>query len=255
MSEMKRKIKQMMLASLVMIAGLAFADGANDTLITFSTNGAEPDRYADGQVVLDGECYALVWSKDGVFEGIRADGAPIDSNDKVVLVAAVAEDGHCPEVVFQVSAVRAAELAGGRYGVVLLDTRINKGGKVVPRGTAGGKLAMVNGFGQVAEQTAVGSASRAVIGELVRPEGQVANMNAVAAESVAQPRIKHIWIEGDNVFLKVENLNGFMRVQGGGTPDAVVTMGAATETDGGAKDVILVAPKVGNSGFYKVLRN
>ena len=103
MSEMKPKIKQMMLASLVMSAGLAFAEGANDTLITFSTNGAEPDRYADGEVVMDGECYALVWSKDGVFEGIRADGEPIDSNDKVVLVAAVAENGHCPEVVILVA--------------------------------------------------------------------------------------------------------------------------------------------------------
>ena len=34
----------------------------------------------------------------------------------------------------------------------------------------------------------------------------------------ALPRIKHIWIEGNNVFLKVENLNGFMRVLGGNVP-------------------------------------
>ena len=68
-------MKQMMLAGLVLVAGLAFADGADDTLITFSTNGAEPDRYADGQIVLDGECYALVWSKDGVFDGLKADGS------------------------------------------------------------------------------------------------------------------------------------------------------------------------------------
>ena len=31
--------------------------------------------------------YALVWSKDGVFEGLQADGVPVDANDKVVLVA------------------------------------------------------------------------------------------------------------------------------------------------------------------------
>ena len=248
-------VKQLLFAGLVMVAGLAFADGADDTLITFSTNGAEPDRYADGEVVMDGECYALVWSKDGVFEGMQADGTPVDADDKVVLVAAVAENGHCPEVVFQISAERAATLASGKYGVVLLDTRINKGGKVVPRGTVGGKLTMVNGFGMVAEQTVVGSVPRATIGELLRPEGQVADKNAVVAENVAQPRIKHIWIEGNNVFLKVENLNGFMRVQGGGVPDSLTAMGAATQTDGGSSDVILVAPKVGNSGFYRVVRN
>ena len=253
---MKQKAKQFVLASLAMIAGLAFAGGADDTLITFSTNGAEPDRYADGEVVMDGECYALVWSKDGVFEGVKADGAPIDSSDRVVLVAAVAEDGHCPEVVFQVSAARAAELDGGKYGVLLLDTRIRrKDGSVAPRGTLGGNLAMVNGFGTVAEGMKVGSAAHATINEILNPAGQVANMNAAAVENMAQPRVKHIWIEGDNVFLKVENLGGFMRVQGGGTPDSVVTMGAAMQADGKSGDVILVAPKLGSSGFYKVMRN
>ena len=238
-----------------MLAGLAFAGGAGDTLITFSTGGAEPDRYADGEAVMEGECYALVWSKDGVFEGLQADGAPVDPNDQVVLVAAVAQNGHCPEAVFQVAADKAAALAGGRYGVLLLDTRVNRGGKVAPRGTLGGKLAMVNGFGAVTEGLKVAAAEHATISEVLKPEGQVAGENAAVAASVKQPRIKHIWIEGENVFLRVENLSGFMRVQGGGQPDAVLTMGGAAETDGGVEDVILVAPKVGNSGFYKVVRN
>ena len=190
-----------------------------------------------------------------MFEGVNADGTPVDSNDKLLLVAAVARDGHCPEVVFQISAKRADALAGGKYGVILLDTRIEKNGKVVPRGTSGGKLAMVNGFGMVAEQMKIAASSHTTINELLKPEGQVADQNAAAVADVAQPRIKHIWIDGDNVFLRVENLNGFMRVQGGGTPMSVVTMGAAKSTDGGSEDVILVAPKVGTSGFYKVLRN
>ena len=48
------------------VAGLAVASFAavDDTLISFSTPG--PDKYADGTDVLAGECYALVWSKDGV---------------------------------------------------------------------------------------------------------------------------------------------------------------------------------------------
>ena len=251
---MNRFAKRALQASVMMLSFVCFG-GADDALITFSTNGTEPDRYADGQVVLDGECYALVWSKDGVFEGINADGTPADSNDKLLLVAAVARDGHCPEVVFQISAKRADALAGGTYGVVLLDTRINKDGKVVPRGTVGGKLTMVNGFGFVAEQMKVAASAHTTINEILKPEGQVADQNAVVAENVKQPRIKHIWIDGDIVFLRVENLKGFMRVQGGGKPDSVVTMGSATSTDGSAADVILVAPKLGSSGFYKVLRN
>ena len=254
MIDVKRFAQRAFQASAMMLSVVCLA-GADDALITFSTNGSAPDRYADGEVVMDGECYALVWSKDGVFEGLQADGAPIDPNDRVVLVAAVAQDGHCPEVVFQVSAAESAALAAGRYGVLLLDTRERRGGKVAPRGTLGGSLAMVNGFGQVAEGVKVAASEHASIGEILRPEGQVAGENAAVAANVKQPRIKHIWIEGGNVFLRVENLNGFMRVQGGDAPDAVLTMGAATQTDGGDADVILVAPKVGSSGFYKVIRN
>ncbi len=251
---MHRFAKRVLLVAAMLLATACFG-GADDALITFSTNGAEPDRYADGQVVLDGECYALVWSKDGVFDGINADGTLVDSEDKLLLVAAVASGGHCPEVVFQLSAKRAAALANGKYGVVLLDTRINRDGKVVPRGTVGGKLSMVNGFGVVTEQMKVAASSHTTISELLKPEGLVADRNAATVANVAQPRIKHIWIEGNNVFLRVENLGGFMRVQGGGTPNAVMTMGAATQSEAGTGDVILVAPKVGTSGFYKVHRN
>ncbi len=249
-----RFAKKALQASAMMLS-LACLGGADDALITFSTNGDEPDRYADGQVVLDGECYALVWSKDGVFDGINADGTPVDSEDKLLLVAAVARDGHCPEVVFQLSAARVDALAGGKYGVILLDTRINRDGKVVPRGTVGGRLSMVNGFGVVTEQMKVAASSHTTIDELLKPEGLVADRNAATVANVEQPRIKHIWIEGNNVFLRVENLGGFMRVQGGGTPNSVVTMGAATQSEVGTGDVILVAPKVGTSGFYKVQRN
>ena len=34
-----------------------------DKVLHFSTPG--PDRYADGTLVVDGECYALVWSPNG----------------------------------------------------------------------------------------------------------------------------------------------------------------------------------------------
>ena len=105
------------------VAGLAMASLAavNDTLISFSTPGV--DTYADGTAVRDGECYALVWSADGVFEGLDVNGRPLDAADAVVLVAPVAKDGRCPDLVYQVDAARAAAFAGGQYGVYLLDTR------------------------------------------------------------------------------------------------------------------------------------
>ena len=107
--------------SVVFMVGAVFA-GADDVLVSFSTNGAEPDRYADGEVVMNGECYALVWSSDGVFEGLNADGTPIDPNDRVVLVAPVAKNGHCPEVTFQIDAAEAKQQKNGQYGVLLLDS-------------------------------------------------------------------------------------------------------------------------------------
>jgi hypothetical protein len=241
--------------SVVFMVGAAFA-GADDVLVSFSTNGAEPDRYADGEVVMNGECYALVWSSDGVFEGLNADGTPIDPNDRVVLVAPVAKNGHCPEVTFQIDAAEAEQQKNGQYGVLLLDTRVNVNGVVSPRGISGGSLSMVNGYGAVAEGQKITSSDRGVtVDALLRGDGFVAGENAASVKGVKQPRIKHIRIVGDKVLLTVENLNGFMRVRGGGRPDSVVTLGGATPTDGGDDDVVLVVPKMGNAGFYSVQRN
>ena len=256
---MNIKGKMVKVAALVVAVLLpfctAFAGGADDVLVTFSTSGDEPDRYADGKIVMDGECYALVWSSDGVFEGLRADGTPIDPQDKVVLAAAVAKDGHCPEVVFQIGADEAAEMASGQYGVLLLDTRVNEGGHVFPRGTAGGSLAMVNGFGAVAETQKVATSDHVTIDSLLRPEGLVAGENAAVVQGIKQPRIKGIKVVGSNVLLTVENLGGYVHVQGGGAPGTLTALGAATATDGSSGDVVLVVPKVGGAGFYSVQRN
>ena len=55
-----------------------------DKVARFSTPG--PDCYADGTLVADGECYALVWSPKGAtFAGFNADGTAISANDRVIL--------------------------------------------------------------------------------------------------------------------------------------------------------------------------
>ena len=150
---------------MVGVAGLAMVSLAavTDTLITFSTPG--PDTYKDGTVVQDGECYALVWSADGVFEGVKADGTPVDANDQVVLVAPVAKDGKCPELVYQVDAAKAKALAGGQYGVYLLDTRRTVAGETTVGLGDDGRLSLVTSYasasdtGVVAGEAGIASAA------------------------------------------------------------------------------------------------
>ena len=85
--------------------------------------------------------------------------------------------------------------------------------------------------------------------------GQTASSLAGARQDCVQPRIKAMRIEGDNVYLTVENLKGYMRVHAGSDVGASQSAGAAVESSGSAQDVVLVAPKKGGSGFYKVVRS
>ena len=237
------------------ITAVAFANSLGDARLSFSTKG--PDRYADGSIVMDGECYALVWSKDGKFEGFSANGECIDPEDRIVLIAPIAKDGRCPPVLFQVPQAEAEELAGGQYAVYLLDTRIASGDTVRPCGTVNGKLALMNGYGATSANLAVGALNSKKAEEIAedKAEGQIASVLAAVPVDCAQPRIKSMRIEGDNVFLTVENLKGFMRVSSGGNVAASDVTGAAVETQGGAEDVTLVTRKPGTAGFFKVIRN
>ena len=237
------------------ITAVTFANSVGDARISFSTKG--PDRYADGSVVMDGECYALVWSSDGKFDGFAANGECIDGYDRIVLMAPVAKDGRCPPVLFQVPQAEAEELAGGQYAVYLLDTRIASGDTVRPCGTVNGKLALMNGYGATSANLAVGALNSKKAEEIAedKAEGQIASVLAAVPADCAQPRIKSMRIDGDNVFLTVENLKGFMRVSSGSDLSASDTASAAVETNGGDEDVTLVMRKPGNSGFFKVIRN
>ena len=135
---MKKLVYAMLMAA---AAFAAFADGDDNIVVLVSTAG--PDTYKGGETVLDGECYAIVWSSDGVFEGFTAGGEPIDKNDRIVNVGAVATNGHC-RAAFEISATLADSLKNGIYAVYLLDTRVKEGETVSPRGLVNGKLAVRN---------------------------------------------------------------------------------------------------------------
>lgn len=237
------------------IGSIALAHDVADACISFSTHG--PDRYADGTVVLDGECYALVWSPDGVFSGFTAGGECTDPSDRLVLLAPVAKDGRCPEVLFQIPVALADELEGGVYAVYVLDTRVSSAdGSVSARGTENGSVALINGYGVAG--AAIGVKGKAGPSKAAESDGGGAHVAAaatLASGDCRQPKVKNLRVEGEWVYLTVENLKGYMRVHGGETLEVPGTTGVAVETSGDSVETVLVAPKKGSSGFYRVVRN
>lgn len=229
----------------VLFANL-YANSVEDSAIVFSTVG--PDKYADGSTVLDGELYALVWTKDGVFEGFSADGKANDEKDKILIVAPLAKNGRCPKVMFQIPAADAVEY--GKYDVFLMDTRVvAASGVVTPRGAANGEAKLVNGFGRVPAKIVLSDGSSKA------EEAAVANLNSAAPKNTRQPRVKAMRIEGDEVVLTVENIPGYMRVQSGRDASTADLTGVALETPASGDTVTIKAPKVGESGFYRVIHN
>lgn len=231
------------------------AERLDDACVSFYTQG--PDRYSDGTTVLDGECYALVWSGDGVFDGFTANGECIDTNDAVVLVAPVAKDGRCPRVLFQFPSSGREKAQHGRYAVYLLDTRVVEGSVAVPKGAVDGKPEIVNGYGEVSALLRLKNASEQVSAkEPSRSEpGQVAGILSAADGSSRQPRIKSMRVDGDVVNIVVEDVEGYMRVHSGKNPGAFDATGPATKASGKDGEVILTVPKTGSSGFFKVISN
>lgn len=222
-----------------------YANSVEDSAIVFSTVG--PDKYADGSTVLDGELYALVWTNDGVFEGFSADGKALDEKDKILIVAPLAKDGRCPKVMFQIS--RAAAVNYGKFEVFVMDTRVvASSGVVTPRGAANGKVNLVNGYGRVPAKISLSNLSSKAEG------AAVANLNSAAPKDARQPRVKAMRIEGNEVVLMVENLPGYMRVQSGRDASTSDSTGAALEVPASGDTVTIKAPKVGDSGFYRVIR-
>lgn len=176
------------------IAAGAFADAAN-VLVSFST---EADYYADGTTpVANGEWYALCWSPRETFSGLTLDCTPVKADEKVLILAPLAKDGHCPSVVFQVDSEKAPK-EDGYYFVYVLDTRNKDGSPAVkdPESTRRVPATTMNGA-QVATKGFTASASFG---------GNVANTENVeggVAWSAVQPKITKFGVVGDKVNITV----------------------------------------------------
>ena len=241
-------MKNILMTILAALALSALA-GQDNMLATFSTKG--PDCYADGTVVKDGECYALVWTHtNAVFQGITVTGEAVGSQEenRVLCIAPLAKDGHCREVVVEVNKVLADLYAGsGTFSLHLLDTRKADG---VPGGVESG----VNGFGAAEEFTLSASEQLQTISAT---NAALAATATVLPASIPQPKIKSIEVKDGIVRLTVARTSKMVRygVSSGTSPTAMSADADFAPQDGDdAGDIVIEAPAKGNSGFFSVGR-
>ena len=240
-----------------------------DVVAFFSTEGV--DRYADGSVVADDECYALVWSPKGsFFSGFKADGSLVSSRDRVVLAGALASDGHCRQSLFQIPAAEYAELEGGEWAVCLVDTRTADG---VPAGVDNARVPRrVNRWGVVrdgsVEIKAVSPFDPAVFAAAAAPKaskaagrgasyGTYAEVLSEVPESAPAPQITAIDVADGLVRLTVAGTVPYLTygVESGESPDALSAdpvSGIADGTSGG--EIEFEADATTEARFFKVTR-
>lgn len=241
------KMKKSVAVLFSVLSAAVFA-GMNNVVVSFSSNG--PDTYKDGTTVVDGECYALVWTPEGAtFGGINADGTAV-APSKVALAAPLAKDGKCPLVMFQIDEDFAkANFPGGTWGVYLLDTRVfaTDANGVVLKDSSGNDIVAgtdaksVKGYGAVA--TVDGTQLAQVS----------AGATAAGIASLANVRIKDISFVGDNVFLTVVGANaGKFELSAGSTPQALAPEGV--ERADSVDEAVIVRPKKDGGEFFQVNR-
>ena len=246
----------------LLMASVAFS-GMDDKVLRFSTPG--PDRYADGSRVLDGECYALVWSPKGsAFAGFNADGTAVSANDRVVLAGELAQDGRCPDAVFQIPAKEYEALAGGEWTVCLVDTRNLAG---VPTGTRNGKPVRVNRWGIVSGGVNITDAAsaRPRLAAAAGGRGATAlpasaaranNLSAVPP-NLAPPQITAIEVADGEVWLGVDGTVPYLdyTIISGETPNNLKPDYFAEVVEGnGRSEIAIGTPESPKRRFFKVKR-
>ena len=257
---MPKTARIMAVAAVMVCAACAFGS-MQDKLARFSTPG--PDRYADGSIVQDGECYALVWSPAGTaFAGFNADGTPVSSRDRVVLAGALAQDGKCRDAVFQIPAAEYEALKGGEWAVCLVDTRNLAG---VPTGTRNGKPVRVNRWGIVSGGVNITDAASARPRlAAATPGGTRSSASAVRANNLsavppnlAPPQITAIEVADGEVWLGVDGTVPYLdyTIISGETPNNLKPDYFAEVVEGnGRSEIAIGTPESPKRRFFKVKR-
>ena len=207
--------------------------------LNFSIQGTE--TYADGSALADGECYALVWSADGVFEGINADGTAKGEGDEVVYIGQIVKG---VDVSFQI----ADGFKGnqGYFDIWILDTRVFENGVVKSIGkTAGGKVLVSKAAKATSAAVKAGSSQSAPT-----TVGGVAGGAVIAAPTVDPAAVKplrftSIKLDGDYVVMEAEgSVPGVSYATVADGKEA----GLTTATSG---KIILIRPKEGDSAIIR----
>ncbi|MBR3221819.1 MAG: hypothetical protein IKF72_06240 [Kiritimatiellae bacterium] len=254
----------------IMLSGVAFSS-IEDKVLRFSTPGI--DRYADGSAVVDGECYALVWSPAGKgFSGFNADGTTVSPGDRVVLAGALAKDGKCRDALFQIPAEEYKALEIGNWAVCLVDTRNLAG---VPLGARNGKPLRVNRWGVVpggveikepgsadfgaayvkSARLAASSAGEGDGGVSARPV-RATTLSAVPP-GIRPPKITAMEISDDEVVLAVEDTEPYLSyvIESGATPSDLKADYFSDVVDGeSGAEVVIGTQRTANRRFFRVTR-
>ena len=249
------------------IAPLAVLAATDDYLLTFSTPG--PDRYADGTIVPDGECYALVWAPAGkAFSGFNADGTAASALDRVVLAGPLALSGRCRDSIFQVPKTEYDALEGGTWSVCLVDTRRANG---VPAGVKDGKPLRVNRWGIVNSGVTIKPASASALtlaAPAESPKGAKGALRTTSAgvrasnlspvpSYVTAPTITAMDLSDGIVTLYVTDTVPCLTytIESGRRLGSFVIDGLADVRDGdSASEIVLETESVGPARFFRVIR-
>ena len=230
-------------------AAMAFGAFADDMMFSFSSSG---DTYADGKPVENGEVYALVWSADGAFGGINANGEVARAGDEIVLTT-YAKDGGCIPTIFEIGSASAKDT--GSYQVYLLDTReyAEDGTVGAPAGlTSEGKIARVNGYSVVADATFAPQAKLAE--NTAKAEGAGGAAMAFAADT-PDPVITGISPTTDGkVVITVSNVVPYVpyAISCGETPNALSQKDVASVLSLSSGVLTITVENPGANRFFKV---
>ena len=249
-------MKRETIAGILLAGALGAFAGVDNVAITFSTPG--PDTYRDGRTVLDGECYALVWTPAGAaFGGIAADGTAAEPS-KLVLKAPVAKGGRCPRVLFEIDEDYAkANFPGGTWNVVLLDTRrfatdadgvVVNGEDGLPKVASwGAGSTVVNGYGPA------GAAVVGTLGVASAADAVASGSGAAMPKGFGKPQVTDFRVVDGYVYITVKGSHGSRRygVKSGKRINALAGDGESRYGKTGG-ELIIVKPQVGESGFFAV---
>lgn len=254
----------MCLVAFGLLSRAVFAGAIDDAVLRFSTPG--PDRYADGTIVPDGECYALVWAPTGKsFSGFNADGTAASALDRVVLAGPLALGGRCRDAIFQVPKAEHDALVEGTWSVCLVDTRRANG---VPAGCRDGKPLRVNRWGIVNGGVSAAPASASAMtpaASATRRGAMRASAGGVRAEtlstvpdSIKQPTITELQVSDGVASLWVADTVDWLTytIESSESLDNFRKDAYADKCDGVGEDyeILLETDALGKTRFFRVTR-